>query len=199
MQADVWNSVARLTVSPLLGWTQECDEHAEGRVETPAGEPKGASALPREVRLCGLSRPPDAPLERAPRGIRSRDVRPRQHRGARAAPRLPELGPVPPRPLVRRRRRCRLAERVARATPLSLSLAAAHEDAHGRAADQRDLGSLPTVHLQAYVRGLNSAARALRKGDCIARNPFVSHSDISRALRAVRPVDDLQSSLRSPR
>jgi hypothetical protein len=64
MQADVWNSVARLTVSPLLGWTQECDEHAEGRVETPAGEPKGASALPREVRLCGLSRSPDAPLER---------------------------------------------------------------------------------------------------------------------------------------
>jgi hypothetical protein len=45
------------------------------------------------------------------------------------------------------------------------------------------------------VRGLNSAARALGKGDCIARNPFVSHSDISRALRAAQLVDDLQHSL----
>ena len=79
-----------------------------------------------------------------------------------------------------------LAERVARGNPLPDALAEAHEEAHARAGDPLDLGSLPPTHLQAYVRGLNSAARALRAGDFIARNPYVSHGDISRALRAAR-------------
>jgi hypothetical protein len=88
-----------------------------------------------------------------------------------------------------------LAQRVAQGTPLPQALADAHEDAHARATDAQDLGSLPSTHLQAYVRGLNSAAHALKDGDLIARNPFVSHGDISRALRAARFADELQHAL----
>jgi hypothetical protein len=92
-----------------------------------------------------------------------------------------------------------LAQRVAQGTPLPQALAEAHEDTHARAADAQDLGSLPKAHLQAYVRGLNSAARALKHGDLITRNPFVSHGDISRALRAARFAEELQHALLSPR
>ena len=45
-----------------------------------------------------------------------------------------------------------LARRVAQGTPLPRALADAHEDAHARAADGQDLGSLPKAHLQATIQ-----------------------------------------------
>ena len=114
------------------------------------------------------------------------------------------LAVTPPRSAAHRRGRrhaagaAAVAERVAKGTPLPAAFALAHDEAHLRAADAQDLGSLPANELQAYVRRLNTAVLALRAGAFIAGNPYVSHKAISQALQVLRLTDALQEPLRNP-